>query len=223
MEKIDFKRSCEEEKEYKVLSIDIGIHHLAFSYCIVNEDFTFGKIERVELIDISVFKHVKVSKKECKLYHDKNFCDWIEHVFQEYEEFELADYILIERQPPMGLVAIEQLIFSKYRTKSILIHPASVHSFFNMSDLIYEDRKIRSEEIASDYFDKENKSNFYKFLSFSRQHDVSDTILFLIFWLDKQHKDYLSKINVNKFKVRTFKCGQNINDWFDNFKYKPKV
>ena len=218
----------DENKNYKILSIDIGIHHLAFSYCLVNEDFTFERIERVELIDISVFSHKKVSKKYCKLYHDKNFCDWIEHVFQEYDEFEESDYILIERQPPMGLVAIEQLIFSKYRNKSILIHPISVHSFFNISHLSncdYEKRKVRSEEICYELLLKnKNKYNgtIEKLISFSRQHDVSDTILFMLYWIDKKQKEYTLKQKENKFKKSTFKSGENINDWFDKFMFKGK-
>lgn len=206
------------DDNYRILSIDIGIKHLAFTYSLANKDYTFKSISKVELLDISVFKHEKVSKKECKLEHEKTFCDWIEHIFQEYDEFEQADYILIERQPPMGLVAIEQLIFSKYRKKSILIHPCSVHSFFNMSDYDYETRKQKSEEISQEYFNLDDK--YSKFLSFSRKHDISDTILFVIFWLDKKNKEYTTLEKQKKFKKTTFKTGESINDWFDKFKYK---
>jgi hypothetical protein len=46
--------------------------------------------------------------------------------------FEMADFILIERQPPMGLTAVEQLIFSRWRDKAILVHPRSMHKYFNI-------------------------------------------------------------------------------------------
>ena len=231
----DSEEIIESEKYYNILSIDIGIHHLAFSYSLANHDFTINKIIDIELIDISVFTHKKVTKKECKLHHEKTFCDWIEHIFQEHEQFNEADYILIERQPPTGLVAIEQLIFSKFRNKSILIHPISIHSFFNMNDLTYEGRKEKSESIAIKYLNKdnldtENKNvllvdildNVDKFLSFSRQHDVSDTILFTLYWLNKKNEEYKLIQKEKRFKKSTFKKGENINDWFDKFKYKPK-
>ncbi len=216
------------EKEYdkekdciKLLSIDIGIKHLAFSYSLLNEDYTLYKISRIELIDISIFKHIKVCKKDCKLYHEKTFCDWIEHIFQEYDEFNKSDVILIERQPPMGLVAIEQLIFSKFRNKSILIHPISVHSFFNMSEC-YEKRKEKSEEICYNLLEKKDEQTIRKLISFSRQHDVTDTILFMLYWTDKKQKEYILKQKEKKFKNCTFKSGENINDWFDKFKFKGK-
>ena len=54
----------------------------------------------------------------CKLYHENAMCDYINHVFQEYSEyFNNADLILIERQPPMGLIVIQELIMNKYREK----------------------------------------------------------------------------------------------------------
>jgi hypothetical protein len=127
----------------------------------------------------------------------------------------------------MGLVAIEQLIFSKFRNKSILIHPISVHSFFNMSQS-YETRKKQSEEICFGLLLKkvengdknENKNIIKKLISFSRQHDVSDTILFMLYWIDKKQNEYKIKQKEKKFKKSTFKSGESINDWFDKFKFK---
>jgi len=226
----DSEEIIESTKNYKILSIDIGIHNLAFSYSLVNNDFTIKNIIDIELIDISIFSHKKVKKKDCKLHHEKTFCDWIEHIFQEYDQFNEADYILIERQPPTGLVAIEQLIFSRFRNKSILIHPISIHTFFNMNNLTYEGRKEKSENIATSYLNQDNRNclsndnldNLDKFLSFSRQHDVSDTILFTLYWLNKKNEEYNVVQKEKKFKKSTFKRGENINDWFDKFKYKPK-
>jgi hypothetical protein len=48
------------------------------------------------------------------------------------EIFNKANFILIERQPLNGFVAVEQIIFGCWREKSILISPNSVHKFFNM-------------------------------------------------------------------------------------------
>jgi hypothetical protein len=59
-----------------------------------------------------------------ELYHDKIICDYMTHLFKKFKSvFDSVDQILIERQPPTGLVAVEELIMREYRNKSKLISP----------------------------------------------------------------------------------------------------
>lgn len=221
-----------KEYEYCVLSIDIGIKHLGISVTLLNDDYSIIEIIWIDLIDIQKFVHKDgPSKKDCKLGHTKTFCDWINHVFQENEMiFENADIILIERQPPMGLVGIEQLIFSRWRDKSILISPNSMHKHFNIGYYDYEQRKYQTEKIAKKYLDIfSNMSK--KFDMFERRHDISDSICMMLFWVNGKQKEYLCNKRKEELMERRMsivydrkKDGYRIgvNEWFEQFRYVGK-
>lgn len=170
-----------------VLSIDVGLIHLGFSLAEVREDGTLIEVFWVDLIDITAYTH-RNKKEVCGMYHTKTMADWVEHLIHEYHMFfDKADVILIERQPPMGLIAIEQLIFSKFRNKTHLISPRNVHSYFNLGKFDYEQRKIYSEKIA---FTHIPEYLYDHLLTFDRFHDVADSICILIYWCNKQKKAY---------------------------------
>lgn len=178
----------EVEKTYKVLSIDVGVIHLGISLSILNEDFTLKEIVWVDNIDITKYKHTKCSVDKCKLYHTKTFYDWIEHTIQENKEyFDESDMIIIEKQPPQGFVVVEQLIFSKYRRKTTIISPQSVHKFLNFFDLDYDQRKELSIKIADRYLSPEL---IERTKSFDRRHDISDSICMLLYFINKKQEEY---------------------------------
>jgi len=215
--------------KYWVLSIDVGVRHLGISVSALDSDYNLLEIIWIDLIDITEFIHnFGTEKKHCKLYHEKTFCDWLEHTFQENQHFfDQADYVLIERQPPMGFVVVEQLIFSKFRDKAILIHPSSMHKYFSMGDLDYDQRKDRVTKIAKmkiqdpilleqiDYYD--------------RPHDIADSICIMLFWANKTQKLHLEEKRKREIMTRRMssklKVGVNISieDWFENHKYIPAI
>lgn len=201
----------------QVLSIDIGIRHLALTVVSVDkENYTFKDCKWADLIDITVFHCLP----DCKLHHDKTFTDWINHVLVKYREiFEKVDVVLIERQPPSGLVVVEQMIFSAYRNKSILISPNSVHKHFSIGIFDYDKRKEYSVQIASKYIGEDLIKNY------ERKHDISDTILFALFWThkmreEKRRKELLDKRN-NIIKKYNKGLGMSIEDFFHAFRYIP--
>ena len=178
----------EEIKTYKVLSIDVGVIHLGISVSILNEDFTLKEIVWVDNIDITNYKHTKCTINKCELYHTKTFYDWIEHTIQENKEyFEESDMIIIEKQPPQGFVVVEQLIFSKYRRKTTIISPQSVHKFLNFFDLDYDQRKELSIKIGDRYLSSEL---IEKTKTFDRRHDISDSICMLLYFINKKQEEY---------------------------------
>ena len=177
-----------KEKTYKILSIDVGVIHFGISLSILNEDFTLKEIVDVDNIDITKYKHTKCPVDKCTLYHTKTFYDWIEHTIQENKEyFEDSDMIIIEKQPPQGFVVVEQLIFSKYRRKTTIISPQSVHKFLNFFDLDYEKRKELSIKIADRYLSPEL---IERTKSFDRRHDISDSICMLLYFINKKQEEY---------------------------------
>lgn len=222
----------EKEKIYFhcVLSIDIGIKHLGISVTFLHEDYTVLETALIDLIDIQNFDHVNgVCKKDCKLGHTKTFCDWMDHVFQANNEiFEKSTVILIERQPPMGLVGIEQLIYSKWRDKSILISPNSMHKFFKIGHYDYEQRKLQTVSIAKHHLKKKSKllSDFTKY---ERSHDIADAICMMLFWIQGQQEKYDKESRKNRaMKAIVYDRAKDgykmsVNDWFEQFRYKGNL
>lgn len=221
-----------EKREYAhcVLSIDIGIQHLGLSVTLLNDDYSIMEIILIDLIDIQKFVHENgPSKKYCKLGHTKTFCDWLNHVFQENEIiFERADAILIERQPPMGLVGIEQLIFSRWREKSVLISPNSMHKYFHIGHYDYEQRKVQTEKISRNYLDKHSKL-LKKFDTFQRLHDIADSLCMMLFWVHGKQKEYTDNLRKKEAMERQMRIvydrqkddyRMNVDEWFEQFRYR---
>jgi hypothetical protein len=173
----------------KVLSIDIGITNLGYVY----GEYTFDpKVNKLNLnplknnlikilscdrVDITNVKHSRVPFCECKLHHDYCIPDYLDHFIQEQQEmFENADKIIIERQPPVGITNVQDLLFTKFRSKVLLISPNTIHKYFNMSKE-YSTRKNESESIAAYYL-----KNMKRYLNNVRKHDISDALLMLVYY-----------------------------------------
>ena len=192
----------------KVLSIDIGITNLGYVYSeidlkeqegykakLLNENYVLNKenikkdirIIDCNRIDITKVKHRKVPFCICKLHHDNCIPDYLDHFIQEIQHFQECDVLIIERQPPVGITNVQDLLFTKFREKVLLISPNSVHKYFNLpscrgnSELNYELRKKKSEKIAEEYL-----LNFGTFTNNIRKHDISDAMLMVIFYYKKR-------------------------------------
>jgi len=197
-----------------IMSIDIGIHHLALMLLEMNPDFTFQDIVWFELVDITQFHHLdEEAKKNCPLKHSKTVSDWLSHItYLNQEAFMLAEHVLIERQPFQGHTAVEQLLFYQFRDKAVLISPRSVHKFFGWGPQIdYEQRKERSIRVMQ-YKLKSTTRPWLQteFDALSRQHDVSDALTQALFFLYNRHKDYktttpiVSIIDFDKYRFQVF-------------------
>ena len=211
----------ENKKEYKVLSIDVGVIHLGISVSILNLDYSLKEIVWIDNIDITDYKHTKCLISQCKLYHTKTFSDWIEHVIQENKEyFDGSDIIIIEKQPPAGFVVVEQLIFSKYRNKTTIVSPNSVHKYFNFFDLDYDKRKEFSIKIADRFLSEELIERSKKF---DRRHDISDSICIMLYFINKKQEEY-KKIQRRKEveKITMDSKGMNVFQKLEMFRYYKK-
>ena len=100
---------------------------------------TGGKGLFCKLIDMTVMRHNTIPREQCKLHHDNCTADWITHMVQEYPKpFYNSDIILIERQPPQGHKDVEQIIALLFRDKIKLISPNSMHAYFGIGHLDYD-------------------------------------------------------------------------------------
>ena len=182
----------------KILSIDIGIINLGYVYAdiTINEPPVSSKYKNLLLnsvyksenvinnfkiidcnrINITKIKHRRVHFCVCKLHHDRCIPDYLDHFIQEIPHFEECDLLIIERQPPMGITNVQDLLFKQFRDKVLLISPNSMHKYFKLSSN-YDERKIESVKLSLDYL--ENFENFNKQI---RRHDISDAMLMLIYY-----------------------------------------
>lgn len=168
-----------------LVSIDVGLKNLALVlfYWDGNprNDPALIRYYRVDLTNMS---HDRVERSKCLIPHTNEMADRVAHFLQEYAAvFSWADKILIERQPPGGLLEIHSLLLFKYRSKAELVSPNSVHAHFCMNHLDYDGRKVRSLAIARHRYPGSIPTDD------GRWHDVSDAILFACFWTSKQRGD----------------------------------
>lgn len=221
---MEIEQLDDQSRLFKVLAIDVGIKNLGLAFSIFNEDMTINKFNDVQLIDITLMRHKKTSRRDCKLHHDNCISDWISHVFQEYSWFDEADYIIVERQPIQGIVSVEQVIMHQFRNKTILVSPTSMHQYFNIAQHEYEKRKEFTTKIALYMFDelKTDPIVIDKFKSYSRCHDIADAVCFTVFWSQQQNKKY--KIKHRKERIaEIIKRGIKnctMDEWFEQYMCK---
>ena len=209
-----------------VLSIDVGITNLGYVFAEItfpdlvvkyrktlldqNKEYRTGtqdiRIISCNRVDITRVRHNLVQRCNCTLHHDNCIPDYLDHFIQEHPMFEQCDVLLIERQPPVGITNVQDLLFTRFRDKVLLISPNSVHKYFDLSS-DYSDRKINSERIASTFL-----SGFNNFTENHRKHDISDALLMIL---------YYYKLKVDE-QINTTPLNQTIVHDFDQFRYiKP--
>ena len=180
----------------KVMSIDIGIINIGMVFCylhfpeleksskyknrLLNKEYHFTQnvdIIDCNRIDITKMKHSRVKRCACTLHHERCIPDYLDHFVQEYSEyFESCDILLLERQPPVGITNVQDLLFTKFRHKVLLVSPNTVHKYFGL-DSEYSIRKMESESIAEKYL-----SHFKGFIENTRKHDISDSLLLVLYY-----------------------------------------
>jgi hypothetical protein len=189
----------------KILSIDIGIVNLGYVFI---ETFGVSNIVlECNRIDITQVRHNRVSRCNCQLYHENCIPDYLDHFIQEHENlFNDADEILLERQPPVGITNVQDLLFTRFRNKVKLISPNSIHKHFKMTRNDYDLRKQESLMITNGYL-----QNFCNFETNIRKHDISDAMLMVLYYT--QTCDLIETLK--KPETKPEKC---IMD-FENFRY----
>ena len=176
----------------KILSIDIGIVNLGYTLVEIKDNTL--KVLSCNRVDITKVQHNRVARCNCNLYHENCIPDYLDHFIQENQDiFDRADKILIERQPPVGITNVQDLIFTRFRNKVILISPNSVHKHFKMTRNDYSLRKQESLNITRDYL-----KDFYNFETNERQHDISDALLLVLYHFENAFQEKKSNIDFEK-------------------------
>lgn len=149
----------------KIIGIDIGFYNIGLVLAECNKEKI--NVLYVQKVDLSTFKTSETPE----------LSDMIHEFVTTYSDmFCQADQILIERQPPGGISSVEVLLHYIFRHKAILISPVSMHKHFGIGHLDYEERKVRTESIASKYI---KESPYYERLE--RKHDIADALCMILF------------------------------------------
>lgn len=182
-----------------IVSIDIGIHNMGTVYLNVNDITWEPEILEVYLDNIQGLC-LNCFCNQCPLNHEKCFVDYVDHYLLKYKTiFDNADVIIIERQPPTGFIVIQELILQHYRNKVKIIQPQSVHKFFCISDLNYDQRKEYTTNVAMKYL-----KTFETFLSSKRKHDISDALCQALYFISTEKEKYETQRAMEQFNISAF-------------------
>lgn len=176
-----------------IVSIDIGLLHLGLIGAFIDEsNYKLKEINLCKLVDLKEITEF-CAFKDCTLHHEKCFADYMFHFFKIYKEFlEKADVILLEQQPPMGLVCIQEIIRYQYRNKTELVSPHSMHAYFDIGHLNYDQRKEFVIKFAKKWL-----RNFKAFQRNIRKHDLGDALCILFTYLHHKSSE-IAKENLRK-------------------------
>ena len=208
-----------------IVSLDVGIVHLGMSVTLLDESWRIIDVIWVSLTDVTTFPcgqtHGTGPSDKCPYYHDRGACDWIAHFIEDNRGFfEAADVILIERQPPTGLVGIEQILFAANRAKAHLVSPNSVHKFHHIGDRNYIQRKVESTRIATELLMSDLVKNSGELVEqmgwYVRQHDIGDSLTQMLYWISKKQAEYDAEQEHKRFIATTHE-GVPVTEWFSQY------
>lgn len=194
----------------RIVAIDVGYSSLGMVCAEVRPDSDPGSIDvtfadKIDLRDIPC-------TEGCVLPHSANVVDRVAHFVRHYERMlEAADRILIEAQPITGLRDVQALLYDRFRNKTTLVHPTSMHKHFGLSR-DYDTRKLETVAIASPLL-----TSSINFAKLHRKHDIADALCMILFVthlahdeynLQKQRDDVMSRAAVNRMNLdlERFRC-----------------
>lgn len=205
-----------------LIGIDVGYSNLGLAVASVDcETWSIQTVFVLQRFELYPCIHQRVSQEHCTLFHSKNASDLVDHIVQEIQPWaEEAFEILIERQPLGGMVHIEQLLFRHYRSKAVLCSPNSMHKMFDMS-ADYETRKQQSLDLARSYV-----LHHTEFQQETRQHDMADAILLILFrlrqWKTQQQIKAVTR-SVTKALPPPRVIADSTESFFERFRHRPLV
>jgi hypothetical protein len=172
----------------RVVSIDVGIRHLAFVDVTCGKSTPIAILHGVHLVDLCCLSHARVHRHACTLHHTKELGDRLAHFKQEYGYiFDRADVVLVERQPITGLQSVQMFFHQSYREKVSLLSPNSMHKFFNLSRS-YNHRKVQVVALMKTMCKHLRFDIDKACVGMPRLHDVADALCFAWWWGYRQQK-----------------------------------
>jgi hypothetical protein len=170
-----------------LISIDIGYSNLAM--VVLETNFIEFKVKGLHTVNLKDYNESQVH------LNLKKFINSYDELFYN------ANLILIERQPPVGLTNIQDVIAYNYSSKVKIICPRSMHKHFMISNLNYELRKKNTIKIADSYLE-----NFDIYKENMRKHDLADALCLGLYYFQ-----------INK------KIENKLNNFLESFEFKDPI
>jgi len=163
-----------------VVSIDVGVRN--FAMCVAHGDPTGS-------LCIRAFYKYDLLNQASSLYRGMAEVDGLLRILEAHrDDFDRSDVVLVERQPPGGILSIQAVLYARYVHKVKLVSPNAMHTFFKINHLDYEQRKsevdrIVSQDLWSEVSDEAKKA----YLKCTRRHDMADAACFAVQFIKLWH------------------------------------
>lgn len=188
--------------EFYVTAIDIGLHNLGIIKCKV-----YNKI--VTICDFELVDLYKYRDTPMEIYM------MVDCLVTEYKDMFNSKYILLERQPPGGLIAIQEVLAFIFKDKVKMISPRSVHSKLGLNYYCYDIRKIKTEHMLIGKLKSQNTDELIsKIKNIDRKHDIADAYCMIIYFIS-----YVLHSSIKKQTPRA-EISIDIDRYFDIFSFK---
>jgi hypothetical protein len=206
-----------------VASVDVGVVNLGVVFAELDDDtYLLTHVHRCENLDTRRMEHGRVSCETCTLGHTKTATDRLNHFMQERRDwFDRCAHVLIERQPIMGHTDVEQLLYSAFRDKAVLVSPNSMHKYFNIRHFTYDGRKEMTVRIADDLLPV---THFPRYHEMERKHDIADAVCIMLFWISQQHTRVAAEAEKERRRreIAEAPAVSDVGSLWDKYRYRAK-
>jgi hypothetical protein len=188
-----------------VIAVDVGIRNFAFVVASVTPECTeFLSAHKYDLYKAAEGPSAMPEVAGLSRVLDRHRLDFLR-----------ADVVVVERQPPGGILSIQAVLFDRFQSKIVLAAPQTMHKHHGLRGLDYEGRKRAVESIACGLFD--DTACLPMFSKLPRKHDVADAACYVAWYAAKWRK----KQQKNIFAKHAY-CGQNFQ-WNPQLPHVTKV
>lgn len=180
-----------------VASFDIGIRNLAACFCKVHDEtFEIECVSSIYKFDLYMERCGTMDRNKCAACKrtrrgGMDEIDGLYHVLAGplRDELKRSDIILVERQPPQGIMTVQAILYERFIDRIRLMSPQKMHAFFDMTGLDYEGRKKRVEVLAREVLcQKASEDTVARYDALPRKHDVADALCFVSYYAGLQAK-----------------------------------
>jgi hypothetical protein len=163
-----------------VVSIDIGVRN--FAMCIAHGDPEGN-------LCIRGFHKYDLLNQRSGACRGMAEIDGLLRILEKHRnDFAGADVILVERQPPGGILSVQAVLYARYVQKVKLVSPNAMHKYFKMTGLDYEQRKSEVDRIVSqDLWPKVSEDAQKAYVKSMRRHDMADAACFAVQFISSWH------------------------------------
>ena len=194
-----------------IISIDVGVINFGVVGAYIKENYTIDYIDFCDVINIKDIS-LHCTDSNCNLHHDLCIADYMAHLFKKLKDyFQKAHTILIERQPPQGIIAVQELIVYKYRDRTKMVSPNSMHCHFGIRDYTYEKRKIHTVNLSKHLLNKFERFNKEP----HRSEHMADALCLLKFYIYGKSIIYTQQ----QIKLKWQNTHRKFITTMENFKY----